>query len=204
MKRWLLVLVWGLWSLGCDSPTSKASASSDGTDTATYTSLSTADDSPCEAIEKKLPLLSFPYRATPESIQPGEPFLPSLQGWLREKLAANTDRAPLYSPLGQLRYPDGTTLWLIEVIDASSQNLYALLMDKNCTLHDRLVVALQKGASHELFFLRSTLLADGTLILEEESHRTYPAPNTDELQFESDKKQKRYRVDFERRRFVAL
>jgi len=204
MKGWLLVLFWGLWSLGCDAPTSKVSAPSDGTDTATYTSLPLADDPPCEAIERRLPFLSFPYRAAPESIQPSEPFPPSLQSWLREKLAPEVGKAPLYSPVGQLRYPDGTTLWLIEAIDASSQNLYALLLDKNCTLHDRLVVALQKGAPHELFFLRSTLLADGTLILEEESHRTYPAPNTNELRFESDKKQKRYRVDFERRRFVAL
>lgn len=204
MKGWLLVLVWGLWSLRCDSPTSKAAAYADGTDTASYAALPTADASPCEAIEKKLSPLSFPYRAAPESARACEPFAPPLQAWLREKLASEADKEPLYSPIGLLRYPEGTSLWLIEAIDASCQNLYALLIDKDCTLHDRLVVALQKGASQELFFLRSTLLADGTLTLEEESHRTHPDPKTEELRFESHKSQKRYRVDFERRRFVAL
>ncbi len=204
MKGWLLVLVWGLWSLGCDSPASKAAAYADSTDTASHAALPTADASPCEAIEKKLPPLSFPYRAAPESAQAREPFAPSLQAWLREKLASEADKEPLYSPIGQLRYPDGTTLYLIEAIDASHQSLYALLLGKDCTLYDRLQVALQKGTTHHLSFGRSTLFADGTITLEEESHQNYPDPHTGELRFESDKSQKRYRVDFERRRFVAL
>ena len=204
MRGWLLVLVCGLWSLGCDSPASKAAAYPDSPDTAAYAALPTADASPCEAIDKKLPLLSFPYRAAPESAQAREPFPPPLQAWLREKLASDEDKEPLYSPIGQLRYPDGTTLWLIEAIDASRQSLYALLIDKGCTLHDRFTAALQKGTTHQLSFGRFIFFPVGTITMEEESHHTSPDPQTGELRFESAKAQKRYRVDFERRRFVAL
>jgi len=202
MKTWLWGMVMGVLGVGCQSSSSPESTFYEGADTDTISVLPTADASPCEAIWKSLPALTLPYAAKPatESPESREPFPPYLQSWLAEKLGTD-EPSPLYTPIGQIRYPS-CTLWLIEGIDAGGTYAYALLVSPDCQIHDKIQIAGFKGSIRYLLFQSTIFHPDGTLTLTEENH-------TVDLSIEpprSDKsiQQLRYRVDPERRKFVAL
>jgi len=193
----------GVLGIGCQSSSTPGSAFYEATETDTLSVLPTADASPCEAVWKSLPTLSLPYAAKPatESPESREPFPPYLQSWLAEKLGAE-DYEPLYTPIGQIRYPN-YTLWLIETMGAEGVHVYAILVSPDCQIHDKLKVASFAGNLRYVNTLSTTFHTDGTFTLKQEYGEF--DENSAELKFaHRSVREERYRVDPERRKFVAL
>jgi hypothetical protein len=190
----------GLVGLGCQSTSSETTYGAEvGADTLSI--LPTADISPCEAIRKKLSRVSLPYRAQ-VSYEFREPFPPYLQSWLLEKLAWRNSE-PIFSPVGQISY-GRAVVWLIEVMNGPRASIYALVVDENCQVQDKLEVAAQIITSQSHTTIQTTFDADGNLTLFQEYNEFRPDAETGEIHAESRREQKRYRLDTERRRFVAL
>jgi hypothetical protein len=200
VRRGFIGIIVGLVGLGCQSTSSETTYGAEvGADTLSI--LPTADVSPCEAIRKKLSRVSLPYRAQ-VSYEFREPFPPYLQSWLLEKLAWR-DSEPIFSPVGQISY-GRVVVWLIEVMDGPRPSIYALLVDENCQVRDKLEVAAQIITSQSNTTIQTTFDADGNLTLFQEYNEVRPNPETGQLHAETHREQKRYRLDTERRRFVAL
>ncbi len=202
MKLWLSGLILGVFWMGCQSSSSEADSSYEATETYTSSGLPTADASPCEAIRKTLPDLPLPYTAKPatEAQETREPFPPYLQSWLLEKLPLE-ESEPVFTPIGQLRYSD-YVLWLIEATTINGTFTYALFVDADCYIHDKLQVAGFRGTMRYMRVQSSTFYADGTFTLTDEYREIDLSVEPPHQEYAV--KQVRYRVDPQRRRFLAL
>lgn len=203
MKTWLWVMVMGALGTGCQSSSSAGSSFYETTETDTVSALPAADASPCEALWKSLPALSLPYAAKPvtESPESREPFPPHLQSWLTEKLGSE-EYSPLYTPIGQIRYPDHT-LWLIEAMEAGGAHIYAILVSPECQIHDKLKVASFAGNLRYVNMISALFHTDGTFTLKQE-YGEFDEGSPELKYAQKSVSEVRYRVDPERHRFVAL
>ena len=193
----------GIFGIGCQSSASAGSSFHEEAGTDTLSVLPAADASPCEALWESLPALSLPYAVKPvtESPESREPFPPSLQSWLTEKLGSE-ESSPLYTPIGHIRYPNHT-LWLIEAMEAGGAHIYALLVSPDCQIHDKLKVASFAGNLKYVNIISALFHTDGTFTLKQE-YGEFDEESAELKYARKSVSEARYRVDAERHRFVAL
>jgi hypothetical protein len=96
--------------------------------------------------------------------------------------------------VGQISYGK-VVVWLIEVMNGPRASIYALVVDENCQVQDKLEVAAQIITSQSHTTIQTTF---------DEYNEVRPDAETGQIHAETHREQKRYRLDTERRRFVAI
>lgn len=229
MQTWLATLVIGVLLLGCKENGRRTSSSPERTDstvsseaspnkaqtsTQTESTQSTEatqepprpklDPAICKEIEKNLKNLSFPYKVEIDIIPGEELFSPEIQSEMKSKINSLDAGVGQIYPIGKLRYPKGT-IWLIGVsVDPTRADAYAFLVDENCQLQDELTVATRLSymstSSHTEATTYAIIKADGSIT----TYEKWASLSTQDGTSNREESQKRYRVDFDKRRFVAL